>query len=389
MSLDTWRSCPLLVLSLLLGLAEGPAVAQPLADVDATTKPQGARRATSNASPIPFGTTRGGRDRAVVIVPEGVDWQKYANAGYRTRLIQSPIERSDSQTLVEIAVDLRPIGDSSPFELPPTTSVGELEVLAHKQAAGARTAYEASARILTWVSRNIDYELDRTAPQDPQSVLARRNAYCTGVARLTVALLEAVGISAREVPGVVYDGRFAGLHRWVEHHLPDQGWVFSDPLASHFWVPATYLRLDSGALTSAGPPQVAEMLERTDQTTAVDVHSHGPHWIAARANVLRQRAPALAVELEGRAIGEARLRGAGREYVGRLKDGRAEFVGLEPATYALRIVPEVVSATSGSKGDRSELGRVTDIDLRANRRHSLRLIPIASEAMARSSGEEQ
>ena len=72
-------------------------------------------------------------------------------------------------------------------------------------------------------------DLDRGAPQDAQSVLARRSAYCTGVARLTVALLDALAIPAREVAGYVVDdlpqGGRSGFHRWIEVFYDDRGWV--------------------------------------------------------------------------------------------------------------------------------------------------------------------
>jgi transglutaminase-like putative cysteine protease len=96
-------------------------------------------------------------------------------------------------------------------------------------------------------------------PQDAPTVLRRRTAYCTGTARLAVALLTAVGIEAREVPGYVYasagsDDVRPGFHRWIEVRYPDRGWAFSDPLASQHFVPATYLRLAAESLEVAPPP---------------------------------------------------------------------------------------------------------------------------------------
>ncbi len=313
------------------------------------------------AAPVAFGTTIAGTDRALVARPEGVDWRPYGNAGYDAIAVGDRIE---------VSVTLREIGDSSPFSPPQLSKEATpLEKIAHKQTAGARTHYEASARILNWVSRNIQYELDRTKAQDAETVLQRRTAYCTGIARLTVALFASVGIPSREVPGVVFDGRFAGLHRWVEHRLPESGWVFSDPLASHFWVPATYLRLDSGALDTQGPPRHHEMLARQDDTSPVDVHALGPHWILARANRPEQQAPALEVVLDGAPIAHARLRGGGREHVARLHRGRAVFVGLEPASYTLHVEPQQTG-----HDERLRMTTARKLDISDNVRHAVRLV---------------
>ncbi len=73
-----------------------------------------------------------------------------------------------------------------------STASGPVERLASSLTAGAETHYEAVSRILGWVSRHLEYELDRSQPQTAEAVLDRRSGYCTGVARLTVALLEKI-----------------------------------------------------------------------------------------------------------------------------------------------------------------------------------------------------
>ncbi len=272
-----------------------------------------------------------GRDRALVLPPAGAEVANYENSGYRLRV---------TDAAVEIEVDLEPIGSTARFAYPPTEARGPEAVLAHALTAGSRTVHDAVSRVLAWVAGNIRYEMDREAPQDASSVLARRSAYCTGFARVSVALLAAVGIEAREVAGYVV-GEMpgvdrSGFHRWIEVRYPDRGWVFSDPLASHGFVPASYVRLASEHLASASPG-AALLLGREDEIAAIDVRPGAAAAVRVRANGDDRRAAALAIALESGRDGEAVLVGAGRSWTLPLPGGRGTFVGLEPGSYRLQV----------------------------------------------------
>jgi hypothetical protein len=278
------------------------------------------------------GTVVAGSDRALLLPPAGAAVVEYENAGYRLRLVDSA---------VEIDVDLSPLGSQAPFAPPGDPSTAPESVLARAVTAGSGTLHEAASRILAWIAGNIRYDLDRAASQDPRAVLSRRTAYCTGYARLAVALLGAVGIEAREVAGYVVGEQpgveRTGFHRWIEIHYPDRGWVFSDPLASHGFVPATYLRLASDHLASESPGP-ALLLGREDRTAEVDV---GPGADSApvriRANDGARRAAALRIELESGLDGEAVLEGEGARRSLALPAGRGTFVGLEVGRYQLQV----------------------------------------------------
>lgn len=277
------------------------------------------------------GTVVAGSDRALLLPPAGAEVVPYENAGYRLRVVDSA---------VEITVDLAPIGSRAPFA-PPPGDPGAVGVLARAVTVGSGSMHEAASRLLAWIAGNVRYELDRAAPQDPGSVLARRTAYCTGFARLAVALLGAVGIEAREVAGYVVGEQpgveRSGFHRWIEVHYPDRGWVFSDPLASHGFVPATYLRLASERLATVVPGP-ALLLGREDRSFAVDI---GPGSDSApvpmRANDGSRRAAALRIELESGRDGDAVLEGEGTKRSLALVGGRGTFVGLEIGKYRLQV----------------------------------------------------
>jgi hypothetical protein len=278
-----------------------------------------------------------GVDRARLLAPAGAAVTDYANAGYR-------LTWRDGEALVEVRV--APLHSTAGFTprgapgAPGDSAAGAVARLARAVTAGAVTRYEAVSRLLDWVARNVRYELDRTQDQSAEAVLERRRAYCTGVARLSVALLEAVGIEAREVAGwVAADGPApaagaAGYHRWIEVLYPDRGWVFSDPLVSHHFVPASYLRLadDQVADGLAG----GLLLERRDRVSAVDLYARAPAGIRAGRNLPRQLAAALEVVADV-AGAEAVLEGKGVRRRQALRAGRGVFVGLEPGRYALRL----------------------------------------------------
>lgn len=270
-----------------------------------------------------------GSDRARLVAPSGARMENYRGAGYT--LIVSGDE-------AEVRVDAWPLRSQERFREPPGAPTDGIGKLARGIVAGADRRFDAVSRVLGWVSRNLRYELDRTLPQDAESVLERRSGYCTGVARLTVALLRALDIPAREVAGWVVreQGRtgISGYHRWLEVYYPDRGWVMSDPLSSHHFVPATYLRLAAETVTGDSG---GLLLERDDRLSTVDLFEPAAEGVRARRNVERQLWAALDVSVGSGAAGVAVLRGDGHEWTQSLIGGRAVFIGLAPGEYRLRV----------------------------------------------------
>jgi len=239
---------------------------------------------------------------------------------------------------VVVEVDAGPLDSTARFVLPAAGAGDRIARLARGLASGSRTQYDAATRILGWVARHIEYSPDRGASQRAEDVLARRLGYCTGVARLTVALLRAVGLQAREVAGWVIDDAVAGTgyHRWVEVFFNDRGWVFSDPLSTHHFVPATYVRLASDELRLDDGLE-GLLLERDDRLASVDLYPSAGPGIQARRNSPRRLAAAVRVEVEGSSSGLAMLVGNTALHRKALVDGETTFVGLEPGRYRLRL----------------------------------------------------
>lgn len=286
------------------------------------------------ASGLPRGIAVAGSEALEALLPPGVAIESYENHGYS--LVVDGRRAS-------VTVDASPLGSREEFSLPSgrraarTSSSPSVRRLARSVTAGAHDRFEAVSRILAWVSSNVDYRLDRSLPQDAESVLRRRDAYCTGAARLTVALLQAVEIPAREVAGLVLDGasEVPQFHRWIEAHYGDVGWVFSDPLATHHYVPVTYLPLASSRV-EVGPGLRGEVLRHRQGLVPVDLYPGTPPAIRARRNDQRQMAAALTIATGGRR-GEASILGSGLLRTRPLEEGRVTFLGLEPGRYEIRV----------------------------------------------------
>ena len=287
--------------------------------------------ALAAAGPLAAETGRSvaGTDRARVLPPAGAVVEPYRNAGYELRFAEGG---------VEVSVDLAPLASPEPFSAPAVAPRGQVAVLARRAAAGASTRYEAVTRVLSWIREHVRYELDRDQPQDPEAVLERGSAYCTGIARLAVAMLAEIGVEAREVPGYVLEelpgGPRVGFHRWIEVRY-GLGWVFSDPLATLHYVPASYVQLAAERLEEL--PGWGQLLERDDRVEEIDLAPHAFAGLRVRRNDERRSAAALVVRLDGATTGEATLDGEDGRRVVRLQAGSGRFLGLEPGRYRLRV----------------------------------------------------
>ena len=274
-----------------------------------------------------------GIDLATLELPPGVTVEAYENNGYHLDLIRGR---------AQVRVDLSVLGTETPFKIPSQMrSEDSVGILAKVLGTGESTRFGAVSTILEWVATSVRYKLDRLQSQEPEAVLERRSAYCTGIARLTVALLTRLEIPAREVAGIIVDSVSGekGFHRWVEIHYPDRGWVFSDPLHSHHYVPATYVRLADEQVVGKQIHQVA-IVNRQDGRLPVDYLAELPPGVTIRRNRSGQRSGALKVVVAGADHGVAVLEKNGITKTRSLEQGRGIFLGVEPGTYTLSVFVE-------------------------------------------------
>lgn len=127
-------------------------------------------------------------------------------------------------------------------------------------------AYQSQqvAIIINWLRTRMIYSRERQAPQKLRPGLAvssteaentirsmfrKQTTDCVGLSQMALYFFTKLGIDARFVTGVAFrrddparlklEG--AVLHRWIEVHYPDAGWVFSDPSGKVNYIEATYL----------------------------------------------------------------------------------------------------------------------------------------------------
>lgn len=292
----------------------------------------GAPRVTAAGAP---GLAVEGSDHAAVAADAPL--APYANAGYRLQV-------DDDGEQATVQVDLAPLHSAAPFTpVAPAAAAGVVERTARRVTAEADSVYEAVSVVLGWMVRHTVTQDDRGGDQSPAAVLARGSGTPRGLAGLAVALLAAVDVEARTVDGWVVGapevGAPHGAHTWIEVRLPDRGWVFSDPLYHHHYVPATYVVAAEGS--GAGVPPRLE--ERRDRSRTVDLYPAGGPGVTARRNAEAQVAGTLRVVVadDGRETrGSTVLEGPDGRTSKVLVGGESVFVGLAGGAYRLEVYVE-------------------------------------------------
>lgn len=109
----------------------------------------------------------------------------------------------------------------------------EIVSLAREITKGISGDYEKLRAIHDWVSKNINYDVDRYRQNKIYEIrgavetLRSRKGLCRDYSNLTTALLRAAGIEARTVIGKAkVEGKWVG-HAWTEAKIADR-WVFLD-----------------------------------------------------------------------------------------------------------------------------------------------------------------
>ena len=134
-------------------------------------------------------------------------------------VVSEPLERVDRAAASKPDVD-------------PEAEPAEVRSLAEEIVGDASEDWDASRRIVTWVSLNVAHDDAPGISAEPTAVLAAAKASCVGRSELACALLRASGIPARTIHGLLVTGtgrRAFELHRWIESWIDDLGWVPSDP----------------------------------------------------------------------------------------------------------------------------------------------------------------
>ena len=126
------------------------------------------------------------------------------------------------------------------YEIIDAVIPADIAEAAERIVAGKKSD-EAKARALYhWVGTRIQYDWDKVdlyetkriwKEQSPEETFATRKGVCIDYARLYAVMARSVGLEARVVTGLGYDGRGGfGPHAWNEVYLKEKGqWVPLDP----------------------------------------------------------------------------------------------------------------------------------------------------------------
>ena len=183
--------------------------------------------------------------------------------------------------------DLRPAvrGDVHP----------DVKLLAEELALDAADPWDASERILAWVSLNVRHEDEPSHDETAELTLQARTGSCVGRSLLAADLLRAAGIPARTVHGLLAepgaDPPFV-LHRFVESWIDGIGWVPSDPGESIHVVDARHVFI---ATDDAEYDPESQRSLRVTIAESPDAPLGRAAERGYRALVLGERPPALAL----------------------------------------------------------------------------------------------
>jgi len=191
--------------------------------------------------------------RYLLKVPQQVVIPHYSNLGFAQR-----VEPAEEGMAIVVETDLAPLRSREKArpvpQLPP-----ELADLANS-LRGQLTLASQVAQVISWLNQQLAYELGDSA-EDPQRVLEGRRGNCIGFCNLFQWIMAQLGVPTRYATGIAFRNEDQStlvlrgniLHRWVEVHYRDVGWVFSDPTGRVNHVEATYVLL---GLEEVAPPNL-------------------------------------------------------------------------------------------------------------------------------------
>jgi len=120
-----------------------------------------------------------------------------------------------------------------------TPTLAALRATARDITGGLTTAWEKARAVVDWVHKEMTYEITPREIDDV-TLLHTLHGDCTEYAQLTVALLRALGVPARQHTGLLLDGPVMVAHAWVDFH-DGLAWHEVDPTMGRTSVDAAYV----------------------------------------------------------------------------------------------------------------------------------------------------
>jgi transglutaminase-like putative cysteine protease len=195
---------------------------QIVAETDVWTRPDGALRATT-------------------VLPEG---SIYTVVSERVRVDDTILRRQGL-----IGPRLSDLGRNvfARYLDVPESTTPETIALSDELAAGATSTYDVIRAYESWLSANVEYDLDAPLPDAGEDAVHdflfdSQLGFCEQIASALTIMLRTQGVPARlatgYVPGTrdevagVFEVRASDAHAWVEVWFPETGWQAFDPTAA-------------------------------------------------------------------------------------------------------------------------------------------------------------
>lgn len=170
---------------------------------------------------------------------------------YRNNGFSQKVTSMGDEALLIVKTNVKPLTSRAVAkkvqQLPPSLENLETQL---NQVTGQPLTFQVEI-LFDWLGRHIEAEQEFNPDQTLEKIIRTHRANCVGLSNLALFVLEKMGVKARYVTGVAFQPQDpvlrklegAVLHRWIEIHYPDIGWVFADPAGKVNHVEARYVVL--------------------------------------------------------------------------------------------------------------------------------------------------
>ena len=173
--------------------------------------------------------------------------------------------RPDAQTSIQLPVKNPELAEYLKATADFAADKKEVIDKAREIAGDDRDAWSVARKLAEWTNKNLEWKF--TVRADAVQTLATREADCSEFSELFVGMARSLGLPARMVSGLAYNGSSFGGHAWVEVWIGK--WIELDPTWGTDFVDATHIRnADNRLLTSAGLKLIELEVIETSRSTA-------------------------------------------------------------------------------------------------------------------------
>ena len=235
---------------------------------------------------------------------------------------------------------------------------------AREIAGEDRDAWSVTRKLADWTYKNLKWK--HVDDADAAETLATREADCVEFSQLFVAMARSLGLPARIVSGLAYDGNSFGGHAWVEVYAGQ--WIELDPTWGTDFVDATHLKSESDELLSYTALNAIE-IEVLEATRGIADFQRDATALAKKLceELPQKRTSALAVALDIAALTD--------DYMGAGSWSTLNSRERERMSSAYRRLVAELSVAYASEGGLGRRMRLLNVTQTGNNAEALAIVP--------------